>query len=281
MPEKGIDAWEQIRLNQMNFLLDKCLKSLELRYQVSVIIFPTIVGLWGFIGLIITSKLFKNNGLFFNFGITFGVCVTIFLLMVWRIRVHDLSDEEIDAGRQLVRIEMELLYKPISKEEADRKVEEAIAEEQGITLHYYGMAWGAFHNGADPAGVREGYEEYYKKLKSIRKIQKFYDTFYKQITDRTWLINFDTYCEIIVGILGPVGSNFILFSPCFTTLLSLNNYYSLPFTFITTIIFMVFVLIAAGLGIWEMEKLKSKSQRDDKEFSNYINELCRSSGRLM
>ena len=90
-----MDTPEQdLAKQELDQISDKCLKILELRYQIAIIIIPTIIGLWGFIGIIATSIFFNLNPLFIPLIVYIGVFVTIFLIYLWRIRVHDLFKEE-------------------------------------------------------------------------------------------------------------------------------------------------------------------------------------------
>jgi len=69
----------QIDLQFSELLRNKALKLLELRYQVAILIIPTIIGLWGFLGLIVTSKIMKDNFFTVYLLIYIGLIVTIFL----------------------------------------------------------------------------------------------------------------------------------------------------------------------------------------------------------
>jgi hypothetical protein len=90
-----MDTPEQdLAKQELDQISDKCLKILELLYQIAIIIIPTIIGLWGFIGIIATSIFFNLNPLFIPLIVYIGVFVTIFLIYLWRIRVHDLFKEE-------------------------------------------------------------------------------------------------------------------------------------------------------------------------------------------
>lgn len=73
---------------------ERGLKLLELRYQVALIIIPTIIGLWGFIGIIVSSKFFQNHVIWGSIIVEFGCILSIFLIWIWRTRVHDIFDEE-------------------------------------------------------------------------------------------------------------------------------------------------------------------------------------------
>ena len=85
----------QIDLQFSELLRNKALKLLELRYQVAILIIPTIIGLWGCLGLIVTSKIMKDNFFTVYLLIYIGLIVTIFLIFVWRKWVHDMFDEEL------------------------------------------------------------------------------------------------------------------------------------------------------------------------------------------
>jgi len=97
-------------LQMWNFYNSKISKLLEFRYQIAIIIIPTILGLWGFIGIIITSKLFSKNPYSILFGTYFGIILSIFLIYMWRTRVYDLFIEEITVNIWLAKFEKIIMF---------------------------------------------------------------------------------------------------------------------------------------------------------------------------
>jgi len=83
-----------VYLNYLDFLRTKSLKFVELRYQVALVIIPTIIGLWGFIGVTVTSTFFDKAPSLINYIIVFGVVLTISLLAYWRWHVYNMFYEE-------------------------------------------------------------------------------------------------------------------------------------------------------------------------------------------
>jgi hypothetical protein len=86
----------ELYLHWIDFFLARSTKLIELRYQVALIIIPSIIGLWGFLGVAITSKIFEDRPFPVYLMIYFSLIVTILLILIWRLRVHDIFYEEIN-----------------------------------------------------------------------------------------------------------------------------------------------------------------------------------------
>jgi len=82
---------------------------MELRYQLPLIFIPTIVGLWGFIGLIITSDFItRENPFLFGIIAYAGLICTFLLILMWRHRAFDLFKEELRVHNTILKFEDEI-----------------------------------------------------------------------------------------------------------------------------------------------------------------------------
>jgi len=92
-----IDRQFEIDLHTIDSYQNRSITYLELRYQVALIIMTTIVGVWGFLGIIVTSDNISNKFTIYLL-INLAILITIFLIYIWRLWVHDIYQEEVNAG---------------------------------------------------------------------------------------------------------------------------------------------------------------------------------------
>jgi hypothetical protein len=253
MGENGIEITEQIRLDNINFYQEKILKMLDNRYQWGVIIIPTIVGLWGFIGLIITSKLFEKQWIFFYGIITLGIFITNLLVYMWRIHVHDIMKEELEYGRQLIKIEADLICENKSKQEINYAIERDLTYETR-KFHYMGVPWGAFHN--SDGKVYKEFEECYGYLRKNKKIYDFFEKYYAKLGQKS-LDGIDLCSQIGICAIGVFGIFLLMWSPL------------IPPMFLGQIIFILVISVSTVLILWKFITLWKSSHLQKEDFEKY------------
>jgi hypothetical protein len=109
------------------------LQQLTARYQVGLIIIPTIVGFWGFIGLIVISQYFIDHPLFIDIVASGGIIITFFLIWMWRKRVHDISSEEITYNSKHAKIEAELFLRKSPEEDIENLIENDFSSDYPVS----------------------------------------------------------------------------------------------------------------------------------------------------
>jgi hypothetical protein len=84
-----------LSLHLIDYFRARAINLIELRYQLALIIIPSVIGLWGFLGVIVTSKTFENRPIPVYLLFYIGLLATIFLIFIWRTRAHDMFQEEL------------------------------------------------------------------------------------------------------------------------------------------------------------------------------------------
>ncbi|HPD74795.1 MAG TPA: hypothetical protein PKZ65_01910 [Methanoregulaceae archaeon] len=82
-------------LQTLNHYQEKINERTRLRYEMALIFIPTIIGVWGFIGLILTSDFIEKNPMDVPIVAFIGTFGTAFLMYLWRKRTFDLFIEEL------------------------------------------------------------------------------------------------------------------------------------------------------------------------------------------
>jgi hypothetical protein len=213
----------QMDLHFSDFCRNKELKLLELRYQVAIIIIPTVIGLWGFLGLIVTSEIMKNQPFTVYLLIYGGLIVTIFLIFIWRKWVHDMFEEELKLGEGELKIEL----KHSESCSIVRTVIDNIFNEK----------------------VKKIDSDFYEYL--IERSDKY--EFYKDLKLKLSSSGFnriDRLSQIVIGILWGIG----IILPLLLYILVFRNYWIFLKIF-QNWIFVLMISIVAIFVLWQMQVL--------------------------
>jgi hypothetical protein len=226
---------------------NKSLTLYELRFQLAIIIFPTIIGLWGFIGLIITSTLFEKYPIFMYIVVNIGIFFTILLIWYWRERVHRIFEEEM--GLYIIGVHIEGSEK-LYHGDVFPNIENIIR-----TLHQK---------------VRENYPEFYKKLTRIQKCN-FYMKYRLKLSNSGYE-SIDMLSQISIYVFWAFWFiwTYIFFSIILMqsqlTMTILDNWI---FSLIITVLSFSFISTISYIFIKEIKKLKDSVTLTDFDIEDY------------
>jgi ABC-type cobalt transport system substrate-binding protein len=180
--EKAFILYSEYR----GFLRQKFLKYIELRYQLAIVLIPTIVGIWGFIGVTATSDLFRGKSSAIILIVYLGIILTISLLTYWRFQVYKMYYEEFLTNVTELGSEYDErfwgLFSPTSQ--GMNSLFQNIKEKGGIDVYNYLISLSA----EDERKIKYGF---FKKFGFKLQPSAFYIS--------------DFICIIIISILGIIG----------------------------------------------------------------------------
>lgn len=235
----------EIGLHLTDYFRNKCNTLLELRYQVALIIIPTIIGVWGFLGLIVTSNLIKDKYFTVYLLITAGIFFTFFLIFLWRKWVHDIFGEEIT----LEYMDQDFLLKYYYTLDESKKLIKN--ELQNLKI----------------SDVDGDFCDYLKNHGSIPEKEDFCKDF-KSKQSTSGFFTIDWYSIIAITLFGCFG----LISPVLLSELVFDNF-DINVNSPQWIYVHIFILISTILFIWRVSILMRRSTLSKKELQKSKNPL--------
>ncbi|MGB7992332.1 hypothetical protein [Methanoregula sp.] len=162
-------------------LFNQTTKILELRYQLAIIIIPTIIGLWGVIGVLITSSFVSLYVSRVYILIEIGFISTILLIWMWRNRVHDMVREQILTNDYRIWLEL-----------------------NGLGKKRFAPQFQSILELVKKKLTQMNREDFFKELKNDKKIYSFYRKFNVNLSE-CGCKDIDEKSKLLIYFVGVLG----------------------------------------------------------------------------